>query len=472
MRRLLGVLIVLAIGPAEGQEPPRTWRVDYYHTGGLGQELFALDRIVAEPLSWSGSLDRSLEPVRSGMYRFEVRDASGRPVYSRGFSSIYGEWVTTAEAGRIRRTFHESLRFPAPEGLVRVVVQKRNPRGDFDEVWDLEIDPRDMFIDRSLPPRVDLLTIEQNGASPEKVDVLLLGDGYTAAQCSAKFRDDARRMVDVLFSQEPFKARRRDFNVWGLCPPSPQPGVSRPSTGTSVRSPAGATYDAFGSERYILTFDNRALRDLAAWAPYEFVEILVNNDTYGGGGIFNLFATVAVDNDWAGYVFIHEFAHHFSGLADEYYTSPVAYEPPKEIVEPWEPNVTALLEPKRLKWADLVSPDVPIPTPWPKTEFEEHSKRLQSRRQEIRAARRSEAEMSALFREEQAFQTRLLDSFPHAGRVGAFQGANYDAEAFYRPEIDCVMFTRNEVPFCAVCRRALSSTIDLYAGTRPALPGN
>jgi hypothetical protein len=71
--------------------------------------------------------------------------------------------------------------------------------------------------------------------------------------------------------------------------------------------------------------------------------------------------------------------------------------------------------------------------------------------------------MSALFREERAFTTGLLSSAEHAGEVGAFQGANYDAQAFYRPQIDCVMFTRDEVPFCAVCQRALEEVIDRYA---------
>ena len=184
---------------------------------------------------------------------------------------------------------------------------------------------------------------------------------------------DARRLTDVLFAHEPFKQRRDDFNIWGLCPPSPESGVSRPSTGIHRRSPVGATYDAFGSERYVLTFDNRAWREIASWAPYEFVEILANNETYGGGGIYDLYATVAVDSDWADYVFIHEFGHHFAGLADEYYTSPVAYEPPATVVEPWEPNVTALLDPAHLKWADLVAPGTPLPTPWPKDEFEAYS---------------------------------------------------------------------------------------------------
>ena len=294
--------------------------------------------------------------------------------------------------------------------------------------------------------------------------MLLLGDGYTAEECAGDFRADARRLADVLFAHEPFHHRRDDFNVWGLCPPSAESGVSRPSTGLHRRTPVGATYDAFGSERYLLTFDNRAWRDVAAWAPYEFVEVLANSETYGGGGIFNLFATVAIDSDWSDYVFIHEFGHHFAGLADEYYTSPVAYEAPAEITEPWEPNVTALLDPEHPKWGDLVADGTPVPTPWPKDVFEAHQKAIQARRKEIRAANGPESVMSALFREERAFTTTgLFSAAEHAGEVGAFQGANYDAKVFYRPQIDCIMFTRDEVPFCAVCQRALEDVIDRYA---------
>ena len=51
----------------------------------------------------------------------------------------------------------------------------------------------------------------------------------------------------------------------------------------------------------------------------------------------------------------------------------------------------------------------------------------------------------------------------HRHTIGAFEGANYEAKGYYRPQVDCVMFTRNEVPFCAVCRRALERVIDLYA---------
>jgi hypothetical protein len=267
----------------------------------------------------------------------------------------------------------------------------------------------------------------------------------------------------VLFAVSPFRERRGDFNVWGLCPPATESGVSRPSTGEWRRAPAGTQYDAFGSERYVLTFDNRAFRDIAAHAPYEFVEILANNRTYGGGGIFNLYATVAIDSAWAPYLFIHEFGHHFAGLADEYYTSDVAYLPSAERLEPWEPNVTALHDPARLKWADLVTPGTPLPTPWEKEAFEARSRDVQEKRRAIRAADRPEEDMDTLFREQQADETRRLQAERHAGTVGAFEGAMYEARGYYRPQVDCIMFTRNEVPFCAVCRRALERVIDQYS---------
>jgi hypothetical protein len=460
--RLALAIALVALTTARAQEPPRTWRLDFYQTGGPGIEAYSFDRVVVEPLPWPGAPAANLEPTPTGNYRYEIIDATGRVVFARGYDPAFAEWVTTAEVRQVRRSFHDSLRFPAPSGKVHVVLHKRNERGAYDEVWRVAIDPASPFIDRSQPARQQAIEVERHGDPRGKVDVLLLGDGYTANECARKFRGDARRMSAALFAQEPFKSRRNDLNIWGICPPAAESGISRPSTGIYRRTPVGASYDAFGSERYILTFENRAWRDIAAWAPYEFVTILTNTATYGGGGLYNVYSTAAVDNDFAEYLFVHEFAHHFAGLADEYYTSPVAYEPPKEVIEPWPANVTAQTDPARLKWRDLLAPGVPTPTPWPKPDFESLSKGFQERRARLRAENRPEAEMTILFREELEAETKLLASASHAGNVGLFQGANYDAQVFYRPQIDCIMFTRNRVPFCRVCQRALSAMIDRH----------
>ncbi len=461
---VLGFLgLAASLGASSPGAPPiRTMRVDYFHTGNAAEERFSLDRVVIEPLPWPGNPRRAIDDTNLGKYFFEVVDRrTNRVLYSRGFASVYGEWETTGEAKTQRRTFSESLRFPAPEAPVQIVLKKRDAENAFHEIWSLPLDPRDVFIDTATPPSPGpLLEIQKSGPSADKVDFLILGDGYTAAE-RAKFEKDARRLAELLFAVSPFKERRSDFNVWGLCPPAEESGISRPSTGVHRRTRIGATYDAFGVERYVLTFENRSFRDVASFAPYEFVEILTNSKTYGGGGIFGLYGTVAADSLWAPYVFVHEFGHHFAGLADEYFTSAVAYEPPAKRVEPWEPNATAMLDPKDLKWKDLVTPGTALPTPWPQEEFEKTSRDFQRRRREIRAANGPEEQMDALFKEEQAVETKMLG--PLNGKVGAFEGALYEAKGYFRPQADCIMFTRDEVPFCAVCRRAISRVIDLYS---------
>lgn len=459
---MLPLLLAAALAAAPTPAAPRTLRVDYFHTGTATEERFSLDRVVLEPLPWPGNPRRPVDDTDLGKYLFEVRDEqTKRLVYSRGFASIYGEWELTPEAKEAARTFSESLRFPAPEAPVLVTLKKRGERNAWREVWTVRVDPRDMFVDPSVPDSPGpLLALQRSGPSADKVDLLILGDGYTQRE-RKKFERDARRLVDILFTYSPFKEQRDQFNVWGLMPPSRESGISRPSTGQHRRSRVGATYDAFGSERYVLTFENRMFRDVAAFAPYEFVEILVNGQTYGGGGIFGLYSTVASDSLWAPYVFVHEFGHHFAGLADEYYTSDPTFVPaPEQRPEPWERNVTA--NGSAPKWKAQVTAGTPLPTPWDKAAYEQHAQGILERRRAIRKANRPEKEMDALFLEQRAWEEQFLGGQRHARAVGAFEGANYEAQGYFRPEVDCVMFTRDRVPFCRVCQAALLDVIRLY----------
>ena len=462
----LWISAYLQAGPPGPFVFDRTMRVDYFHTGGpRAGETFSLDRVVNDG-AWPGSRTQLVDGTGLGPYRVEVRDAaSGTLLYSRGYASVYGEWETTAEAKTAHRTFHESVRFPWPAAPVHVTIHKRRADADeFSEVWRADVDPSSRFVNSAAPAaRYRSVPLIHSGQPHEKVDLLILSEGYTAAQMP-KFQADARRLLAALFAQEPFRSRRGDFNVRALEVPSAERGVHRPNAGQFRRTPLSAEYNIFDSERYVLTLDNRSLRDAAASAPYEFLEILVNEKTYGGGGIFNDQATASVDSAFSDYVFVHEFGHHFAALADEYYTSDVAYEtgvPPKK--EPWEPNVTALRDPATLKWRDLVAAGTPLPTPWPKAEFEKHSIAIQARRREIRKRNAPESEMDALFREQQAAEEQLLRSGPFSQAVGAFEGASYEARGLYRPQADCIMFTRNRVGFCAVCRRAIGRIIDLYS---------
>jgi hypothetical protein len=461
MLRLLAIAVIFVTGPAFA-ENPNTLRVDFYHSGNSDSEMFSLDRVILEPLQFSGNLAQSIDQTLRGKYVFEIVNAeTGSIAWSRSFSSVYGEWETTGEAREMNRTFHESLRFPNQEEIFDVVLKKRDATNRFAEIWRIRLDPNDYLVHQeSAAFADDVVAIELNGESATKVDVLLMGDGYTIDE-QDDFIQKARELTELLFATSPFKERRSDFNVWALAPPAAESGVSRPSTGIYRDSPVGATYDAFRSERYVLTNDNREWRRIASSTPYDFVEILTNSEVYGGGGIYGLFSTAAANNDWAGYVFVHEFGHHFAGLADEYYTSSVAYESPGEITEPYEPNVTALLDPDQLKWRHLVDDDTPLPTPWPKEAYEEHSLAYQARRANMRKENVAESEMSRLFADNQDFVDGLFSAAPHRHDVGAFEGAIYQAKGYYRSEQNCIMFTRT-TDFCRVCAAAIVAVIDEY----------
>jgi len=458
---LLGIVGLLTTQTAFAASP-QTMRIDFYHTGNSETEIFSLDRVVLEPLQFPGNLHQPIDKTLRGKYSFEIVDPqSGDIAWSRSFSSIYGEWETTAEARQMNRTFHESLRFPDQEKEFDVVLKKRGAQNRFAEIWRMRIDPDDYLVHQeSAAYAQHVVAIEINGDPATKVDLLLLGDGYTADEQDA-FLEKARELTEQLFATSPFMERRSDFNVWALAPPADQSGVSRPSTNTYRDTPVGATYDAFRSERYVLTNDNKAWRRIASSVPYDFVEIIINSEIYGGGGIYGLFSTAAANSDWAPYLFIHEFAHHFAGLADEYYTSSVAYESPAEIVEPYEPNVTALLDPEHLKWKQLVEPDTPLPTPWPKEEYETHSLAYQARRADMREENVPESEMNMLFRDNQEIVEGMFSQAEYRDRIGAFEGAMYQAQGYYRSELNCIMFTRT-TDFCRVCAAAIEQAIDAY----------
>jgi hypothetical protein len=441
----------------------RTMRVDYFHTSTpKGDEVVALHGVVNDG-AWPGSRTRLVDTSNMGKYYFEVIDRDTNQVaFSKGFASVYGEWETTPESKLRPATFHESLRFPWPKKPVQVTLKKRDAENAFQQIWSVVVDPESRFVNPApARPAGRVWSWLENGAPAQKVDLLIIGEGYTEAELP-KLRKDVERLAGKLFATEPFKSRKSEFNVRVLELPGPKSGVHRPRTRDDRRTLTGVEYNIFDSERYILTLDNKALRDAAASAPYDFIEILVNEKQYGGGGIFNDQATSSVDSAFSEYVFVHEFGHHFAGLGDEYYTSQVAYTTgvTTEFSEPWEPNITANGE--RPKWMEMVSPGTPLPTPWNKDAFEKQQRDYQAERTKLRNANVPESQMDALFRKEQAIETKMLGEEKYANKVGAFEGASYEAKGLYRPEADCIMFTRNEVGFCDVCARAINRMIDMH----------
>ncbi len=442
----------------------QTMRVDYYHTGTKGEERFSLDRIYEEG-PWPGSRTQLLDTLNSGSF------SCASPTAPRIRSCTRAGFRQSSTSGRPRTkppgvpTAHSRRRcvFPFPRRAVQVTIARRDRRMVFHELFSTIIDPADpAAVQKERRPAPSTVTpLMNNGAPAEKVDILILGDGYSKADME-KFRKDAAHFNNVMFTTRPFAQRKKDFNVWTIEVPSDDSGIDVPDKNVWKRNALGTMYNTFGSARYVLTTHNRTLRDVAAAAPYDFLCILVNDTRYGGGGIYNLYETTYTKEQVPGqewqmeYVYVHEFGHSFGGLGDEYYGSSTAYnEFYPAGVEPWEPNVTALPDPGNVKWKALITPGVPVPTRWEKSAYDS----LEALRAKLdRLAPDYYQKREPL----QKASMEILKNSPLAGKVGVFEGAGYAARGLYRPAIDCRMFSLSTGDFDPVCSSAIERVIDSY----------
>jgi len=415
-----------------------------------------------------------------GRYVLQVYAAAeGTLIYRKGFDSYFGEYKTTEPAARgVARILSESFLIPCPRKKVRLEVALRDRQNRSQAIFTTEIDPADMFIvHEKLADDVQVIEQVKNGGPGDKADLAILAEGYTAAE-EGKFRQDLARFSALFLGQEPYKSFRERFNIYGVFKASRESGCDEASFGQFKNTALGSGFDSFGSERYLLTDDNRAMRDMAAHVPYDAILIMVNHARYGGGGIYNLYCTFTTDNQWCDYLLMHEFGHSFSGLADEYYTSAVAYnEFYPAGVEPLEPNITALLDAKNLKWKDLVTKKTAVPTLWEKAAYEVMEMGYQKKRSEMNELIAARKRANAPKEEIEALQARseemsrlnglevsaFFRKSRFQGKVGAFEGAGYAAKGLFRPMLDCLMFSRGLRPLCRVCEQAVINTIRYYS---------
>jgi len=436
-----------------------TMRLDYNHVGNADEEHFAFDQMVNDG-PWAGSKSVLIDELRLGKYFFEIKDIKTQKVlYSRGYSSIYGEWETTPDAKNNWGSFHESVRFPWPKDKVELSIYKRNINNGFDPIWSYTVNPKHhrAFV-APVEKHYNTFDVHVNGSPEKQVDIVVLGEGY-ANEDMAQFRKDAERFAEVLLNTEPFAKHKDKFSIRAVETPAPHSGINHPHQDIHTRSALSVTYGAFNSERYALGYDNKTIRNAAASVPYEFTAILMNDSIYGGGGIYNLYITAAVNNAFQEYLFVHEFGHHFADLADEYYTSATSYEMDAAHLEPWELNVTANTNPETIKWKDILTPNTPLPTPWEKKKYDKHSIEVQKKRVEMRKAKVDEKVMEDFFLDKKAWDDALLANMKYSDHVGAFEGAQYKATGLYRSAANCIMFTRHD-HFCPACQRAIELIIE------------
>jgi hypothetical protein len=456
-----------------------TMRIDYFHIGNSTEELITLDQVYKYGI-WAGSRKYLVDDLNLGRYCAKIYDAAtNQLIFSKGFDSYFGEYKTSTEGlNGIKRTFQESVLIPYPKNKIIFSLERRDEKQNLFEFFRTEIDPADVMIirDEVKNKQVKVYDAESNGDPHDRVDIVILGEGYTVDEKS-KFEKDLKHFSDVFFSQEPYKSYADKFNIHGVYKPSEDSGIDEPRAGIFKNTVLSCTFNSMGSERYVLTEDNKAVRDLAANVPYDAIYIMINHSRYGGGGIYNLFCTFTTDNQFKDYLFLHEFGHSFSGLADEYYTSDVQYNdfyPVK--LEPLEPNITALLDPANLKWKEYLAPGIEIPTPWNKAAFDSMDYKWQAERRtmnnKIAELKKNKSDIELIQTAENEYakkdkkHSHLVDSYlkknKDYGKVGAFEGAGYVSTGMYRPMLDCIMFSKGSKPYCIVCNAHIAKVIERY----------
>lgn len=386
--------------------------------GGNNQEVVVYPQQMKQEPYWAGSKTNLIDPFNYGSYRFRVyASKSDSLIYSKGFSTLFQEWQTTAEAKLTNKTFYQAVIFPFPKKNVRLEIDARQWDGSFKTLYDTEINPKDYFILKEKAPTHEIFDIVKNGKPEKKVDLVILAEGYSAAE-KDKFIEDAKRVSDYLFTAQPFKSERKKFNIKAVFVPSLESGTDVPGELIYQNTSFNSKFYTFDIPRYLTTTDMKSVHDAAAVVPYDHIYVLVNTERYGGGGFYNFLSVCTSDNELTKEVFIHEFGHGFAGLGDEYYNSSVAYEDFYNLeIEPWEPNITTLVD-FETKWKSMMDEKTPIPTP-------------------------------------------RKDKFSKT--IGAFEGGGYMAKGIYSPAIDCRMKTNEAKGFCPVCEEAIRKVIQFYS---------
>ncbi len=328
-------------------------RLDYFHTGNSENDSYSFDELIEEPY-WGGSKVNLIDTIGYGNYMFFVYDLkTNNLIYSRGFSSLFQEWQTTKEAKKIKKTLSETLVFPYPKDSVRVEIHNRDRNNKFVKQHEFIVDPNSYFVKKEKVNSAEKFKVHYSGNSAKKLDIVFLPEGYSINERD-KFHEDCKRLADFLFLYEPFKKLNTSINIWGIDAYSKDSGVDIPKDSVWKNSVLNSSYYTFDSERYLMTTDMKSVRNYAANAPYDQIYILANTKKYGGGAIYNYYSCTAVDNRLSKKIFVHEFGHGLAGLADEYAADATYNDFYPLDVEPWEPNITTLVN-FESKWKNLLS---------------------------------------------------------------------------------------------------------------------
>lgn len=417
-----------------------TLRVDYIFGGGPSGVKVMLDS-QTKMKGWAGRRHNLKDVPMPGNGTIMVTDPqTGDTLYRNTFSSLFQEWIYTPEAKEMEMAFENSFQVPLPLREADITLQLRDNRHKELARLTHRYRPDDELVASRGNNPMPHKYIHKGGDPEHAIDIAILAEGYTADEME-KFIERANVISNEILRYEPYASNKDKFNFVAVMTPSRESGVSVPLKNQWKDTAFDSHYSTFYSSRYLTAPRVKKMHQMLEGIPYEHILILVNTDEYGGGGIYNCYQIAAADHELTLPVAVHEFGHSFGGLADEYF-----YDGDEDAtypldIEPWEPNITTLVD-FPSKWQDMIVSGTPIPTPW----TDEGGTR------EERMAR-AKAESDAL--------AKSGKKAPEE-KVGVFEGGGYKAKGIYRPAETCRMRDNYHPTFCPVCARSLSRLIDFY----------
>jgi hypothetical protein len=397
-------------------------RIDYELVGNYCTEQFVLKDLKIEGI-WAGPrIFPDTTATDLGNYRLLVYDSvSNQLIYKYGFCNLFQEWQTTNEAKINFQAYYQVNLVPFPLETIKVRFEKlNNDNPGFTLITEFYINPDNKFIRRESGFNYIYTLIHGDDHKVEdKVDIAFLAEGYTNEEM-AKFRSDVKQVWEYMSSIPPYNKYQDNFNIYAVECPSIESGTDIPVKQIYKNTILNTSFSTFDTPRYLTTSDIKSIYNSASVVPHDFIIILINSKEYGGGGFYNFYAASTIDHKFSLKVIVHEFGHCLGGLADEYYSSSVAYDSFYSLKkEPWEPNITTLID-FQSKWKNLLDSTIVIPTP---------------RTPEF------------------------------ADKLGVFEGGGYSAKGIYSPKQDCVMKSNNLKHFCPVCEKAIEKVILFYCNS-------
>ena len=422
MRRFLLALVAITLSSSLHAQDfddifaDGTLRIDYTFMGNAHGQHVALRDMSYTPNWYGRRINLDNVPLK-GNGDLTLRDSkSGKVIYMTSFSSLFQEWITTPEALEVSKSFEFTLLVPMPQKPATATLVLRDNTGK-ESVHTYTINPDDALIrDRSNQQPLPYKYLHKGGDSKECIDVVILAEGYTAEQMEL-FMTDALITKNEILRYQPFCSHSEKFNFIAVESPSLDSNVSVPQTDQWRDTAISSNFMTFYMARYLTSSNVYDMYDLVTNIPCEHLIILANTATYGGGGIYNSYTLTTAHHKDFRPVVVHEFGHSFAGLGDEYFYDNDDDNDNMHSLqhEPWEPNITTLVD-FDSKWADMLPHTVDVPT--------------------------------TITPERTANYT-----------VGLYEGGGYLSKGIYRPADICRMRNNIAERFCHVCERAIERVI-------------